>query len=155
MKQNGKRIMSLFLTILLCLSLLPMGALASEEIWSSEEETPASDIEAESEPQGEEIAEEAAEELPAEPAEEPAEELVEESAEEPAEEPTEEPVQDGDDGDDAEDTGVISGTCGNDLTWTLADGVLTISGTGNMKANYGYRGAPWYAYRDDIVSVVV
>ncbi len=26
-----------------------------------------------------------------------------------------------------------SGTCGDNLTWTLEDGVLTISGTGDMK----------------------
>ena len=36
-----------------------------------------------------------------------------------------------------------SGTCGNNLTWTLADGTLTISGTGDMW-NYSWNNpAPW------------
>ena len=48
-----------------------------------------------------------------------------------------------------------SGTCGNNLTWTLADnGTLTISGTGDMW-NWGYNGAPWYSSRAYIVNVVV
>ena len=39
-----------------------------------------------------------------------------------------------------------SGTCGEDLTWTLDDdGVLTIRGTGAM-TSYSYYGAPWYSY---------
>ena len=38
---------------------------------------------------------------------------------------------------------VSSGTCGNNLTWTLdSDGVLTIEGSGSMK-NYGYGSGPW------------
>jgi glucan-binding YG repeat protein/Tfp pilus assembly protein PilX len=66
MKRNGKRILSLFLTVLLCLSLLPMGALASEELV---EETTAYEVE---------------ETL----AQEPAEDVLE-AVEEPAEEETE------------------------------------------------------------------
>ena len=30
------------------------------------------------------------------------------------------------------DEATASGTCGDNLTWTLQDGVLNISGTGNM-----------------------
>lgn len=46
---------------------------------------------------------------------------------------------------------IASGTCGENLTWTLdGDGVLTISGTGEMKNyldNYLYDNyAPWYDY---------
>ena len=35
-----------------------------------------------------------------------------------------------------------SGTCGPNLTWTLQDSVLTISGTGQM-SDFSYSGAPW------------
>ena len=56
-----------------------------------------------------------------------------------------------------------TGTCGDDLTWTLDDaGTLTISGTGAMD-DYTYENdnfsskstAPWYSYRENIQSVVV
>ena len=50
---------------------------------------------------------------------------------------------------------VTSGTCGDNLTWTLTDdGVLTISGTGEMD-DYFEGGAPWYGYADGITSVVI
>ena len=39
-----------------------------------------------------------------------------------------------------------SGTCGENLTWTLSDdGVLTISGSGAM-TDFDY-GAPWESYK--------
>ena len=48
-----------------------------------------------------------------------------------------------------------SGTCGDNLTWTLDDaGVLTISGTGDMY-NYPDSNVPWKAYVGSITSVVV
>ena len=49
-----------------------------------------------------------------------------------------------------------SGTCGENLTWTLDDnGALTISGTGAMK-DYSYLSeAPWYNYRSEIKTVVI
>ncbi len=38
-----------------------------------------------------------------------------------------------------------SGTCGDNLTWTLSDGVLTISGTGEMEDySFDSNPAPWY-----------
>lgn len=53
-------------------------------------------------------------------------------------------------------TATTSGTCGENVTWTLdANGTLTISGTGDMKnySNYNWVVAPW---RDkDITSVVI
>ena len=50
---------------------------------------------------------------------------------------------------------VASGTCGENLTWTLdSNGILTISGTGAM-ADYFYYEAPWSDYYDAIRSVVV
>ena len=50
---------------------------------------------------------------------------------------------------------VDSGTCGDDLTWTLdSDGVLTISGTGAMP-DYEWDASPWYNNRDRITSLVI
>ena len=51
--------------------------------------------------------------------------------------------------------GVKNGSCGDNLSWTLADGVLTISGAGNMWNWADDSPAPWYNYRDDITSVVI
>ena len=48
-----------------------------------------------------------------------------------------------------------SGTCGDNLTWTLKDGTLTISGTGDM-ADFGYSEAtPWENYSSSVKSVVI
>ena len=53
-------------------------------------------------------------------------------------------------------TNTFNGTCGTGVTWTLtADGVLTISGSGSMKDYTDAQSAPWAAYADAIVSVVV
>ena len=50
---------------------------------------------------------------------------------------------------------IASGTCGKDLTWDLtADGTLTISGSGKM-TDWTNKNAPWYAYRDSIVNIVL
>ena len=52
---------------------------------------------------------------------------------------------------------IASGTCGENLTWTLDDeGTLTISGSGAMPDyNKTDNTAPWYSYRDSIKKVVV
>ena len=48
-----------------------------------------------------------------------------------------------------------SGTCGDNLTWTLTDdGTLTISGTGSM-TGYSYDEAPWYSKRSSIQSLII
>ncbi len=48
-----------------------------------------------------------------------------------------------------------SGTCGENLTWTLdGEGTLTISGTGEMEESY-YYGAPWIENCDSIKTVVI
>ena len=55
---------------------------------------------------------------------------------------------------------VDSGTCGaegdgSNLTWTLdSDGVLTISGSGDMH-DYGFSSAPWYGSRSRVKSAVI
>lgn len=54
--------------------------------------------------------------------------------------------------DDDFNTG-ISGTTGN-LTWTLADGTLTISGSGEMP-DYKIEGSPWYDYIANIKTVII
>ena len=53
-----------------------------------------------------------------------------------------------------------SGTCGDNLTWTLSSGTLTISGTGAM-TNYTYSNSsgkpntPWYSYNSSIKTVII
>ena len=42
-----------------------------------------------------------------------------------------------------------SGSCGDDLNWFYADGVLTISGSGRMY-DFTEGAAPWESYRDEI-----
>ena len=48
-----------------------------------------------------------------------------------------------------------SGTCGENLTWNLADNVLTINGTGEMDDYNNLMNVPWYIYRSDITSVII
>ncbi len=53
---------------------------------------------------------------------------------------------------------VSSGSCGDNLIWTLDDeGTLTISGTGDMYDYYEHRGeyAPWYGLSAKIKSLVI
>ena len=52
---------------------------------------------------------------------------------------------------------VASGTCGENLTWTLDNyGVLTISGVGSMENYYSDpTQQPWYSYRNEIETVVI
>ena len=47
-----------------------------------------------------------------------------------------------------------SGTCGNNLSWNLSNGVLTISGTGAM-TNYEFGDCPWYSYHNSIISISI
>ena len=48
-----------------------------------------------------------------------------------------------------------SGTCGNDLTWELTNGVLTINGTGPMTNWDYYEDVPWSSYAANITSVII
>ncbi len=52
---------------------------------------------------------------------------------------------------------VISGTCGNNVTWTLdtSSGSLTISGTGEMNDYSNQQEIPWRNYSDIIKKVVI
>ena len=53
-------------------------------------------------------------------------------------------------------TPIASGSCGTNLTWSLENGTLTISGTGEM---YDYNAmsnrAPWYNKRSQINAIVI
>ncbi len=54
---------------------------------------------------------------------------------------------------------IVSGKCGEKVYWKLSNGVLTVSGTGEMY-NYGdseqnQKLFPWYEYSDTITSVVI
>lgn len=48
-----------------------------------------------------------------------------------------------------------TGVCGESLTWTLAGGTLTISGSGAMTDYNESNTAPWYSGREQITAVVV
>ncbi len=48
----------------------------------------------------------------------------------------------------------ITGTCGENLTWTLENNVLTISGTGEMTITANAN-APWDRHRDSTTTVVI
>ena len=49
--------------------------------------------------------------------------------------------------------GILGGSCGSDLIWTLDDaGNLTITGTGSME-DYNFGSSPFYKYADKITSV--
>ncbi len=54
------------------------------------------------------------------------------------------------------ETGSISGTCGDNLTWVIDDeGVLTISGRGAMADYTSESAVPWYAVRNKITKIVL
>lgn len=48
-----------------------------------------------------------------------------------------------------------SGECGENLTWTLEYGVLTIRGEGDMSNYNSYSDAPWYENKGNIAKVVL
>ena len=51
---------------------------------------------------------------------------------------------------------LASGTCGDNLTWELTDdGVLTISGTGEMVSYDSQSDTPWYSYLSNIQKIVI
>lgn len=50
---------------------------------------------------------------------------------------------------------VHGGTCGEDLSWSLSGGTLTISGTGDMQTLWDEGNPPWYGERASITGLVV
>ena len=49
----------------------------------------------------------------------------------------------------------VNGKCGDNLTWDLTDGVLTISGSGDMAHWEWEEAVPWYSYHESITSVII
>lgn len=47
------------------------------------------------------------------------------------------------------------GSCGNGVTWTLLEGILTISGTGSMSDYSESNHQPWYSCRRSILTVII
>ena len=47
-----------------------------------------------------------------------------------------------------------SGTCGPNLTWSLNNGVLIISGTGSMN-DFIQNESPWYSLKNSITSIII
>lgn len=48
----------------------------------------------------------------------------------------------------------FSGNCSEKLAWNLENGILTVTGTGEMP-NWSYDNAPWYRKRDSICEVII
>lgn len=48
-----------------------------------------------------------------------------------------------------------SGTCGSNLTWTLENSILTISGTGDMQDYSQNNSAPWFQFASGIKKIIV
>ena len=46
-----------------------------------------------------------------------------------------------------------NGTCGDNLTWDLTNGVLTISGSGDMTNWTSVSRVPWYSFSENISGV--
>ena len=50
---------------------------------------------------------------------------------------------------------IASGSCGKNLTWSLENNVLTISGSGAMTSWSSKSNTPWYNYRETIAKIVL
>ena len=130
MKHSMKRLLSLLLALIFCVSLFPAAALAEEPGEIAPAETADGRAAEGGGPYGGDAGEIA-------PAEDPDALPPRDGADEPAEV-------------------IASGTCGDDLTWTLSDaGLLTISGTGAM-ADYTYSNtAQFFEYRNKIKALKI
>ena len=130
MKHSMKRLLSLLLALIFCVSLFPAAALAEEPGEIAPAETADGRAAEGGGPYGGDAGEIA-----------------------PAEDPGALPPEDG---AELPESVVASGTCGDDLTWTLDDaGLLTISGTGAM-ADYTYSNtAQFFEHRDKIKALKI
>ncbi len=161
-----ERLFSLLLALALALS-LPVSALAEGSGAEPSPEPPAAEesLQLEETEEPEQTVE--PEEVPAEPV---PSELPEEQPEGPEEDlaPVEELLEEAEDQEVLLAAAALSGPCGaegDNVTWSIADGVLTFSGSGKMQnyggvetGDYGYSGEyapPWSEYRDQITRAVV
>lgn len=139
-----KKLVSLFLVLMVGLSALPVSALAEESALSilAAAESVVQEAEAAEENEINEISAEVEIAVEMKPAEEAdASEAI---------------ILEGEEQAQVLQAGVVdSGICGSALTWSLSeDGVLTISGTGNMNS-FSASAQPWSDYRDRITALVV
>lgn len=144
-----RKITSFILAFIMVLSMVPVQVFATETEAVAEtvvETMETEPTETESVPETEETTapietESVAETEPAEPETSPEETLP------------------GDEEGDTEETfaafSETSGTCGENVTWTLADGVLTISGTGAMMEYDNQWDAPWYKNSEEIIKIII
>ena len=163
-----KRITSLFLAVALLISMVPAQALAveTEPVETTETAAPAETqaptaLSGETEPvetqwtETTAVTETAAPDEETEPPVTTEPEIPETTASLETEPEVTEEVQQVTEPALAE-TETNTGTCGENLTWTLDDtGCLTISGTGAMTDYTGSSAMPWYALRESILSIVV
>lgn len=58
---------------------------------------------------------------------------------------------------EAPDSAFVSGTCGDNVLWTLylLDGTLSLAGSGPMADYTATQGAPWLEYKDQITGITV
>ena len=150
MKKTAKKVLSLLLCAILCISILPAAAFAENDA-GKEQNIAAAEAPDDSDtpPSGEEESSPAEDtaKVPAAPEQEtPVEALT-------AEEGTEEDTP----------SIVASGTCGENVTWALYDsGTLVISGTGAMEDYCDYStdvptwtDVPWKDYKSEITEVII
>lgn len=148
MDKAMKKALSLFLIFVMIFSLLPLSALAAEE------ETTEDAVDETTEDAAEESTEETTTE---ETTNEAAEEDSDKSAEKIFNNTAEKVMENASLPLDGDSVLLDSGTCGENLTWTLtSDGVLTISGEGEMArlSSYNYQ-VPWERHSNSITNVVI
>ena len=163
--ENLKKLLALFLALVMCFSLLPVSAFAEGEggdedeavLEQTEDESPAPEEEEEPPAPTEDVQE--PEPVPVQepdPAPEPEPEPVHEPEPEPE---ADDPIQqnhllgaEGGTGDRA-----TSGNCGENLTWELNNGTLTITGTGGTFTFYptDRRRPPWYGFCGEIEAISI
>lgn len=163
MREHIRRSLSLLLALAMTTSLLGGTAWAAEETTADSSAPVAETAEA---ADSSESTEEAVASLPAQEAElQPEQQTKEETEPETKQQTkdevkpeTKEPVPSKEQAAPEQETSpatmATEGTCGEQLTWKLEDGTLTISGTGAME-DYVNGSAPWYAERDQIQTVVI
>ena len=172
-----KRLLAMLLTLVMILSLFPASAFAEGDV----EETsviPAEEAAMEAEAEGETGADPAGESVGSIP--EPSGEELSAGADPPGgpiepvgtipESPAEESyTKDGVLDDPSADPNALpevpvadelqavtdSGSCGDNLTWSLENNVLTISGNGAMTNWSSSSNVPWYDYRETIAEIVL
>ena len=167
MKELFKRLVALVMGLMMCAALLPAAALADEEAGETGETAIVEENGSSQDGTEAVIPEEGSTEEPAAPGETGTEEtdpdvadtdpaVPGEDAEEPAEGDDE--PEEGEEELPTEDADLLtaeqSGDCGTGVTFTLSNMELTISGEGAID-DYSEGGAPWYANRGDIETIVI